>query len=189
MSSPSTEYKPHPTAIPGLIVFDVTSMADERGYFQEKYQKEKLVAAGMPGTFEALQTNITYSKQAGVTRGMHGEPWDKYISVVIGKVFLAFVDLRAGASFGKLATVAVDPDKAVFCPKGVATSYQTLESNTYYIYSINSFRPPELMAQAKFVNVADPTLAIPWPIPLDQAVVSDKDRAHPFIKDVKPVEA
>jgi hypothetical protein len=51
MAVPTTEFIARQTPIPGLLVFDVTSIGDERGWFQEKYQKAKLVQAGMPATF------------------------------------------------------------------------------------------------------------------------------------------
>jgi dTDP-4-dehydrorhamnose 3,5-epimerase len=37
------------------------------------------------------------------------------------------------------------------------------------------------------VNLADPALGIDWPIPLEQAVISEKDRAHPLLADIEPV--
>ena len=188
MVEQSTTFIAHTTDIPGLIIFDVSAMRDERGYFQEKFQHGKLVAAGMPASFQQVQTNITYNKQPGATRGGHAEPWDKYVSVVAGKVFFAAIDLRAGQTFGKVVSVEVTPEIALFVPKGVASSYQALEPECYYYYSIGSERTPELMARALFVNVADPALAINWPISLDKAVLSEKDRNHPMLADVKPFE-
>ncbi|HEY5806285.1 MAG TPA: dTDP-4-dehydrorhamnose 3,5-epimerase family protein, partial [Candidatus Saccharimonadales bacterium] len=71
MSVPTTEVTGHTTEIPGLLIFDVTYVGDERGYFQEKYQKAKLVAAGMPEAFDVVQNSLSYNKEAGVTRGFH----------------------------------------------------------------------------------------------------------------------
>jgi len=48
MAVATTEFTAHKTEIPGLIVFDVTSIGDERGWFQEKFHRAKLIAAGMP---------------------------------------------------------------------------------------------------------------------------------------------
>src|SRR5271170_2642924 len=97
---PTTEVSGRTTDIPGLLLFDVNYVGDDRGYFQEKYQKAKLVAAGMPESFNVVQNSLSYNKERGVTRGLHAEPWDKYISVVTGRVFSAFLDLRKGDSFG-----------------------------------------------------------------------------------------
>lgn len=188
MGAPTTEVTARKTDIPGLLVFDVTSIGDERGYFQEKYQKAKLVAAGMPESFTVVQNSVSYNKQPGVTRGFHAEPWDKYISVVTGKVFCAYLDLRKGDSFGKVVTVEINPNTAVFLPQGVANSFQTLEPDTYYLYSVNAHWSADNYEKYCFVNLADGDVGVEWPIALDQAIVSDRDRNHPALKDVTPME-
>jgi dTDP-4-dehydrorhamnose 3,5-epimerase len=188
MAVATTEFTSRTTDIPGLLIFDVTSVGDERGYFQEKFQKAKLVAAGMPEQFNVVQNSISYNKEAGVTRGFHAEPWDKYISVVTGKVFTAYVDLRAGDGFGKVVTLEITPNVAVFLPQGVANSFQTLEPDTYYLYSVNAHWSADNYDKYSFVNLADPTINVQWPIDLDQAIVSDRDRNHPLLADVEPME-
>jgi dTDP-4-dehydrorhamnose 3,5-epimerase len=146
-----------------------------------------LVAAGIPEGFNVVQNSVSYNKDAGVTRGFHAEPWDKYISVVSGKVFCAYVDLRAGDSFGKVVTVELDNNKAVFLPQGVANGFQTLDE-TYYIYSVNKHWSQENYDKYTFVNLADPDIGINWPIALENSVMSERDRNHPMLKDVKPME-
>lgn len=188
MAVPTTEFRAHQTSIPGLLVFDVTSIGDERGWFQEKFHQKKLVAAGMPADFKAVQTNVSYNKKKGIARGLHAEPWQKYISVVSGKAFVAYVDLREGAGFGKVETLEIDNNKAVFVPLGVANSYQTLKENTYYIYSVTDHWSQELYDKYVSLNMADPELAIDWPIAISKATLSEHDRAHPMLKDIKPME-
>ena len=34
-----------------------------------------------------MQNNISYNATKGVTRGIHAEPWDKYISIAAGEIF------------------------------------------------------------------------------------------------------
>ena len=188
MAVATTEFTAHTTDIPGLLIFDVTSVGDERGYFQEKFQKAKLVAAGMPESFNVVQNSLSYNKAAGVTRGFHAEPWDKYISVVTGKVFSAYIDLRRGDSFGNVVTVEITPNIAVFLPEGVANSFQTLEPDTYYIYSVNAHWSADNYDNYCFVNLGDPAVDVSWPIALEQATVSERDRNHPMLADVIPME-
>lgn len=188
MAVATTEVIARTTDIPGLLIFDVSYVGDDRGYFQEKYQKAKLVKAGMPESFTVVQNSLSYNKDAGVIRGFHAEPWDKYISVVKGKVFAAYVDLRKGDSFGKVVTVEIDANTAVFLPQGVANSFQTLEPDTYYLYSVNKHWSADDYDKYCFANLADPDIGITWPIPLDQAIMSDRDKTHPMLKDVKPLE-
>lgn len=188
MAVATTEFNGHQTDIPGLLVFDVTSIGDDRGWFQEKYHKEKLIAAGLPADFQVVQTNVAYNQQRGVARGFHAEPWDKYISVASGKIFVAYLDLRAGNSFGQLVTLEVDNNKAVFIPKGVGNSYQTLTEDVYYIYSVNDHWRPESYGSYPAVNMADSDLAVSWPIDMSQATVSERDRNLPKLSQIKPLE-
>lgn len=188
MAVATTEFTPHETDIPGLLIFDVTKVGDERGYFQEKYQKAKLVAAGMIKSFNVVQNSLSYNEEPGVTRGFHAEPWDKYISVVTGKVFSAYVDLRDGPTFGKVVTTEIDANKTVFLPEGVANSFQTLEPNSFYLYSVNAHWSADNRDQYCFVNLADPDLNVEWPIPLSEAIMSDRDKIHPKLQDIKPME-
>ena len=188
MAVQTTEFKAHETEIPGLLVFDISFPSDERGYFQEKFQKAKLVAAGLPESFNVVQTNISFNKQKGVTRGFHAEPWDKYISVVTGNVFVAYLDLRKGPSFGKVFTATIDNNSSVYLPRGVANAFQTLEDDTYYIYSTNDHWRSDNYDEYMFVNLADKAVGVDWPISLDQAVMSERDRSHPTLKDIKPME-
>lgn len=173
------------TAIPGLIEFDLAVHGDDRGWFKENFQKEKLINLGLPQDFTIVQNNISYNEKVGVTRGIHAEPWEKFISIGFGKVFAAIVDLRQGDNFGTTETFELNPGKAIFVPRGCGNSFQTLEPNTVYTYLVNEHWYPE--AQYAFVNLADETLNINWPIPLEQAEISDKDKNHPGLSDVKPM--
>jgi dTDP-4-dehydrorhamnose 3,5-epimerase len=173
------------TNIPGFYIIDLAVHGDNRGWFKENYQREKMEALGLPH-FEIVQNNFSYNEDVGVTRGLHAEPWEKFVSVANGSVFGAWVDLRKGDSFGQTLTVEINPGKAVFVPRGVANGYQTLEPNVAYTYLVNDHWSPE--TKYTFVNLFDPEVNITWPIPKEQAILSDKDAAHPLLKDVIPME-
>ena len=178
-----SEFKINETDIPGLLEIELWMLEDDRGYFQEKYQKAKLLKAGFLPSFNPVQHNISFNKKSGVTRGIHAEPWDKYISPINGKIYAVFVDLRK-ANFGKKVEMFVDSKKAVFVPEGVANSYQALEDGTFYSYLVNDHWSEDKTYKA--VNLADPRLAIAWPINLDMATVSAKDKNNPFLDEVEP---
>ena len=171
--------------IPGLFVVNLVLHGDNRGWFKENYQKEKMEALGLP-KFEIVQNNFSYNAEKGVTRGLHAEPWEKFISVANGKVFGAWVDLRAGESFGTVFTTEITPDKAIFVPRGVANGYQTLEENITYTYLVNAHWSPD--ATYTLINLFDPALNINWPIPKEQAIISEKDAGHPPLADIRPLE-
>lgn len=179
------ELSAHNTAIPGLIEFDLAVHGDDRGWFKENFQKEKLINLGLPQDFTIVQNNISYNEKVGVTRGIHAEPWEKFISIGFGKVFAAIVDLRQGDNFGTTETFELNPGKAIFVPRGCGNSFQTLEPKTVYTYLVNEHWYPE--AKYTFVNLADETLAIDWPIPLEQAEISEKDKNHPRLSNVQPM--
>lgn len=177
-----------PTPIPGMFVYDLPVHGDNRGWFKENWQREKMLALGLPD-FGPVQNNISFNNQVGTTRGIHAEPWDKYVSVATGRIFGAWVDLREGPSFGAVFTAELDASKAIFVPRGVGNSFQTLEVDTAYSYLVNDHWSADAQAEYTFLNLADETAAIEWPIPLDQAELSDKDRVHPRLSDVVPMPA
>jgi dTDP-4-dehydrorhamnose 3,5-epimerase len=172
------------TEIPGLFVIDLVLHEDGRGWFKENYQKAKLEEHGLP-KFEVVQNNFSFNKEAGVTRGLHAEPWEKFISLANGKVFGAWVDLRKSSTFGKVFTLELTPGKAVFVPRGVANAYQTLEPNVTYTYLVNQHWSPEAKYQA--VNLFDPQLNINWPMAKEQALVSEKDSQNPLLAEINPM--
>lgn len=173
------------TSIPGLLILDLPVHGDSRGWFKENWQREKMLALGLPD-LGPVQNNISFNDEIGTTRGIHAEPWDKYVSVATGKIFGAWVDLREGETFGAVFTAEIDPSKAIFVPRGVANSYQTLEADTAYVYLVNDHWSPT--AEYTFLNLADETAAIQWPIPLENALLSEKDKAHPRLADVVPMK-
>jgi dTDP-4-dehydrorhamnose 3,5-epimerase len=170
--------------IPGLLIIDLPVFGDNRGWFKENWQRAKMIKLGLPD-FGPVQNNVSFNASVGVTRGLHAEPWDKYVALATGRVFGAWVDLREGESFGTVYTHELGPDTAVFVPRGVANGYQTLEPNTVYSYLVNEHWSAEARADYTFVNVADETAAIDWPIPLADCELSEADKSHPRLTDVR----
>ena len=175
------------TGIAGLKVVDLAVHGDSRGWFKENWQRAKMTALGVPD-LRVVQNNISYNDSRGVTRGVHAEPWDKFVSVARGSVFGAWVDLREGsATYGRTFTCTLDPSRAIYVPRGVGNSFQALEDGTAYTYLVDAHWSAELKSTYTFVNLADPELGIEWPIPLDEATVSEADLNHPMLADVVPM--
>ena len=180
------ELKVTETNIPGLLVFDLPVHGDNRGWFKENWQRAKMTALGLPD-FGPVQNNVSYNASRGVTRGIHAEPWDKFISVGCGEIFGAWVDLRPGESFGRVYTTRLDPSRAIYVPRGVGNSFQALEDGTVYTYLVNAHWSLEQKRTYTFVNLADPALGIRWPIPLERAERSEADLHHPMLADARPM--
>lgn len=174
------------TPIPGLLVIDLPMPGDNRGWFKENWQRAKMTALGLPD-FGPVQNNMSFNSSRGATRGLHAEPWDKFVSVAHGRILGAWVDLREGESFGTVFTVEMGPEKAVFVPRGVANGYQALADETVYTYLVNEHWSPEARASYTYLNLADETANIAWPIPLADAEISAADLAHPRLADVVPM--
>lgn len=157
---------------------------DDRGWFKENWQREKMAELGLPD-FGPVQNNVSFNRTRGVTRGIHTEPWDKLVSVASGRVFAAWVDMRAGSTFGRSHHMELDPSFAVFVPRGVGNAFQTLEDGTAYSYLVNQHWRPGVNYPA--LSLDDPTAAIPWPIPLSAAEISAKDRTNPRLPDINAI--
>lgn len=174
------------TEIPGLLVVRMPVHADGRGWFKENWQRAKMMALGLPD-FGPVQQNVAHNARRGVTRGIHSEPWDKLISVTSGRIFGAWVDLRQGPGFGRLVTLELGPDRAVFVPRGVGNSYQTLEDDTTYSYLVNDHWSPAARDGYTMVSLYDPALSIAWPVGQDEAELSEADKHHPMLSEVRPI--
>lgn len=176
-------------AIPGMIEFDIPVHGDNRGWFKENFQKEKMLPLGFPESFfkeNKLQNNVSLSRK-GVLRGLHAEPWDKYISVADnGRVLGSWVDLREGASFGHVYQTIIDASKGIYVPRGVANGFQVLSETVSYSYLVNDYWALDLKPKYAFVNYADPALGIKWD-DVENAEVSEADKNHPLLKDVVPL--
>ena len=181
------ELKVSGTSIPGLLVLDLPVHGDARGWFKENWQREKMTALGIPDC-RWVQNNVSYNVSRGATRGIHAEPWDKFISVASGSVFGAWVDLRQGSeAYGKVFTCTMDPSKAIYVPRGVGNSFQALEAGTAYTYLVDAHWSAELKKTYTFVSLADPELGIEWPIPLSECTLSEADKNHPMLADAVPM--
>ena len=130
------------TEIPGLLIVRLDLHTDDRGWFKENWQRAKMTALGLPD-FGPVQNNVSFNGSVGVTRGIHAEPWDKFVSVTTGRVFGAWVDLRDGPTFGVVVTQEITPEIAVFVPRGVGNAYQVLADQTAYSYLVNAHWRPD----------------------------------------------
>ncbi|MBI5467418.1 MAG: dTDP-4-dehydrorhamnose 3,5-epimerase family protein [Candidatus Kerfeldbacteria bacterium] len=172
------------TKLKGLFMIDLVVNADSRGSFREAFQAEKLEALGLPH-LGPVQWNISANTRRGILRGIHAEPWDKYIHIIHGRAFVAFVDLRVdSATYGQHVTAELDPTRAMFVSRGFGNSYQALEDNTIYGYLVNAHWKPGLTYPA--VHYADPDAAIQWPLPVGPDDVSEKDQKNPTMRAAFP---
>ena len=153
------------TPIPGLLVVRLPVHEDTRGWFKENWQREKMTALGLPD-FGPVQNNMSFNARRGATRGIHAEPWDKFVSVATGRVFAAWVDLREGP------LVRHDvPRRARPRRRGLraARRRQRLPgARGRHGLQLPRQRPLAPRHRLPRAEPRRPDAAIPWPIPLDR---------------------
>ncbi|MDU8931144.1 putative dTDP-4-dehydrorhamnose 3,5-epimerase [Lactococcus cremoris] len=98
------------------------------------------------------------------------------------------VDYTRSANWVTFYNSPIDASKGIFVPRGVANGFQVLSDTVSYSYLVNDYWALELKPKYAFVNYADPTLGIKWE-DVENAEVSEADKNHQLLKDVKPLKA
>jgi len=159
---------------------------DHRGFFSETYNKAELATLGV--NLEFVQDNHSLSVERGVVRGLHFQipPFaqDKLVRVIRGSVFDVAVDIRRKSStYGKHVTRVISATgwNQFLVPIGFAHGLCTLEPNTEVIYKVTNYYSPE---HDRGVLWNDPDLGIAWPIAEGQAILSEKDKKQPRLREL-----
>ena len=171
----------------GAFVITPKRFEDGRGFFSETYSQRDFDRI-LPDT-AFVQDNHSLSRDAGVLRGLHFQkpPFEqgKLVRVTAGKVLDVIVDIRAGSpTFAQHISVELSAEngKQLWVPPGFAHAFITLEPNTEFLYKVTSFYAPEHDAGIAY---NDPELDIQWPFDAGDIILSDKDRALPFLRDIE----
>lgn len=174
------------TSIEGVVVVDVRTFGDGRGYFVETYKQSDFVAGGIDTVF--VQDNQSSSVR-GVLRGLHFQiehPQAKLVRVISGEVFDVAVDLRKGSeTYGKWegTVLSAENHRQLFIPRGFAHGFLVLSDFAELCYKCDDvYRPGD---EGGYMW-DDPTIGIVWP-PLqgdvefnpEKIILSDRDRSHP----------
>jgi dTDP-4-dehydrorhamnose 3,5-epimerase len=135
-----------------------------------------------------VQDNHSFSAAVGTIRGMHFQlpprAQAKLVRVLRGAVLDVVVDLQRGSStYGRHAAIELSAANAqqVFVPAGFAHGFCTLEPGTEVAYKASDYYDAGL---ERGLAWDDPDLVLPWPVTADRAVLSDKDRRQPRLRDV-----
>lgn len=174
------------TEIPDVKIIAPKKFCDGRGFFSETYNKESLGKAGIGTVF--VQDNQSLSSEAGVVRGLHFQtpPYAqaKLVRVTRGAIFDVALDLRRDSPTFKhhVSRVISAADwNQMYIPVGFAHGFCTLEPETEVIYKVSALYAPD---HEGGVLWNDPDLEIAWPYDIAEAVVSDKDKKLPVLRDI-----
>ena len=170
------------TDFPGLLIFEPVVFEDSRGYFFESYNEKIFSAAGVEIKF--IQDNQAKST-FGVIRGLHFQlaPYSqtKLIRVLSGSILDVAVDIRQGSpTYGQAYSLELTAEnkKQLLVPKGFAHGYSVLSEIAEVMYKCDEFYNKQSEGGLLY---NDPKLNIDWMIPVNKAVVADKDLLHPGI--------
>ena len=172
------------TDIPGLLVFEPTVFEDSRGYFFESYNENGFRKEGLDLRWvQDNQSSSTY----GVIRGLHYQlpPFaqSKLVRVLRGKILDVVVDIRKGSpTYGQVFTVKLSAKnkKQLFIPIGFAHGFSVLSEKAEVMYKCDGFYNKECEAG---IIYNDLELNIDWGVPAELAIISDKDKQLPLLKD------
>lgn len=175
------------TGIDGLLVIEPEVFVDSRGYFMESFSERKFRdLTGLDVDF--VQDNESKSTY-GVVRGLHMQlpphAQAKLVRVVSGRALDVAVDLRKGSqTYGKHFAVELSGENhlQLFIPKGFAHGFAVLSDEVVFQYKCDGYYAPESEAA---VIWNDPDLAVDWRISAEDVRLSEKDKIHPKLKELK----
>ncbi len=174
------------TRLPGLVAVEPAVHGDERGFFVETYRREWHEQLGIPAPEGFVQDNHSRSGR-GVVRGMHfqiGAGVGKLVRCARGRILDVGVDLRKGSpTYGQWEGVELDEQsmRELYVPVGFAHGFCVLSDVADVLYKQTRYYDPEL---ERGITYDYPDVAIEWPLPASELVVSPRDAAAPRLAEV-----
>ena len=172
------------TDIEGLVIIEPKVFKDARGYFFESFSQREFEEKVRKVNF--VQDNESMSSY-GVMRGLHFQrpPYtqSKLVRCVKGRVLDVAVDIRKGSpTYGKHVAVELSEDnhRQFFVPRGFAHGFAVLSDVAIFQYKCDNFYAPQADGG---ISIKDDTLGIDWQIPMNRALLSEKDINHLCLKD------
>ena len=177
------------TAIEGVLIIEPKVFGDARGYFFESFSQREFdekVAPILGHKIQFVQDNESMSSY-GVMRGLHFQrpPYtqSKLVRCVKGSVLDVAVDIRKGSpTYGQHVAVELTEEnhRQFFVPRGFAHGFAVLSETAVFQYKCDELYHPEADGG---ISILDDTLCINWQIPVEKALLSEKDTKHALLKD------
>ena len=200
------------TNIDGVLIIEPRVFKDSRGYFFESFSQREFddkVSPILGHSINFVQDNESMSSY-GVMRGLHYQrmPYtqSKLVRCVKGAVLDVAVDIRKGSpTFGQHVSClltgrdeegmkiaeqfanesAINHQSSLiglqfFVPRGFAHGFAVLSETAIFQYKCDNFYHPEADGG---INIKDESLGIDWRIPVEKAILSEKDLKHACLKD------
>ncbi len=167
------------TSIEGVVIIEPRIFRDARGYFFESFSQKEFDEKIRPIQF--VQDNESMSSY-GVMRGLHFQrpPYtqSKLVRCVRGRVLDVAVDIRKGSpTYGQHVAVELTEEnhRQFFIPRGFAHGFAVLSETAVFQYKCDNFYAPQADGG---ISIKDESLGIDWRIPMEKAILSEKDLRH-----------
>ncbi len=161
----------------GVKLYQSIHSKDDRGEFLKVFR-----AKNEPEFhYEVQQINYVNTAQKNTLRGLHIQKGDcaesKIFKCMKGSIQLVFIDLRPDSTTFKLAGSFILNQimHSILIPRGFATGYLTLESDSTILYTADNHYFPESETGLRW---NDPLMKIQW-ASNEPFIVSDKDLNWP----------
>ena len=172
------------TSLDGVVIIEPHVFLDSRGYFFESFSLREFEEKVQKINF--VQDNESMSSY-GVMRGLHFQkpPFtqSKLVRCVKGAVLDVAVVIRRGSpTYGEHVAVELTEKnhRQLFIPRGFAHGFAVLSDVAIFQYKCDNFYAPQADGG---ISIKDDSLGIDWIIPIQNAVLSEKDTKHPLLKD------
>lgn len=174
------------TALRDVLLLRPRRIADARGFFSEIFRKDRFEEAA--GRHDFVQDNLSMSNRRWTVRGLHfqcpPQAQGKLVTCLKGAVLDVAVDIRSGSpSFGRHVALELSSDSGawLWIPPGFAHGFCTLTEGAEVLYKVTGYysHPHD-----KGLAFDDPALGIAWPMPVAEAILSDKDRRQPRLAEL-----
>jgi dTDP-4-dehydrorhamnose 3,5-epimerase len=172
------------TRIDGLVLIEPRVISDDRGFFFETFRANDYAELGVDVDF--VQDNHSRSVR-GTVRALHFqlEPGQaKLVRAVRGAVWDVAVDLRRSSpTYGRYEAFELSDENArqIFVPVGFAHGFCVTSETADVTYKVSSYYDG---ATERGIAFDDPAIGIPWPV--DEPLVSDRDRTSPRLEEIAP---
>jgi dTDP-4-dehydrorhamnose 3,5-epimerase len=172
------------TRIEGLVLIEPHVIRDDRGFFFETFRANEYAELGVDVEF--VQDNHSRSVR-GTVRALHFQldPGQaKLVRAARGEVWDVAVDLRRDSpTYGQYEAFELSEANArqIFVPVGFAHGFCVTSETADVTYKVSSYYDG---ATERGIAFDDPAIGISWPV--DEPLVSDRDRTNPRLEEIAP---
>lgn len=169
------------TSLDGLWILHPKVFPDDRGWFYESYNAERMAALGITTSF--VQDNHSKSVQ-NTLRGLHFQTTPGQVKLVrctSGKIWDVAVDIRPNSpTFGKWFGLILDDQsqQMLYIPVGFAHGFCVLSEFAEVQYKCSS-----VYNGATEAGIAwnDPEVGVQWPV--QEPLLSIRDQNNPTLRE------